>query len=342
MQKKKLATSIANWLRYNRSRESLDESAKQLLSNLVVLAWILKYSVEEFSEYDIEEIEDMIEGEPDISKIRLEPGLSVIPLLHRFQKEKIDGLPTENHVREEGTIYFDILFYVRLPKEDELMKMIINVEAQNQFLLSLVPRGFFYCARMVSRQMRREFRPPNYGDIKKVKSIWLCFDPPDYAKGTITSFRTTQKNIYGNMPENKFRSDIMEVILVCLDKEAYEKDNENPLGSMLSTMLSDKLNYEEKSQRLSEDYGIQMNEQMGKEMEFMCNYSEYILEQGHQAGLQEGHQAGLQEGQCREVFSSVQEGDYGVERGAQKLQLSVAEFEKKMQEAGYKIPEIAE
>ena len=172
----------------------------------------------------------------------------------------------------------------------------------------------------------------------KVKSIWLCFDPPDYAKGTITSFRTTQKNIYGNMPENKFRSDIMEVILVCLDKEAYEKDNENPLGSMLSTMLSDKLNYDQKSQRLSVDYGIQMNEQMGKEMEFMCNYSEYILEQGHQAGLQEGRKAGLQEGQCREVFSSVQEGDYGVERGAQKLHLSVSEFEKKMQEAGYKIP----
>ena len=190
--------------------------------------------------------------------------------------------------------------------------------------------------------MRREFRPPNYGDIKKVKSIWLCFDPPDYAKGTITSFRITQKNIYGDMPVNKFRSDIMEVILVCLDKEVCEMDCENPLGSMLSTMLSDKLNYDEKSQRLSEDYGIQMNEQMGKEMEFMCNYSEYILEQGHQAGLQEGHQAGLQEGQCREVFSSVQEGDYGVERGAQKLQLSVAEFEKKMQEAGYKIPETAE
>ena len=178
--------------------------------------------------------------------------------------------------------------------------------------------------------MRREFRTPNYGDVKKVKSIWLCFDPPDYAKGTITSFRTTQKNIYGDMPVNKFRSDIMEVILVCLDKEACEKDCGNPLGSMLSTMLSDKLNYDEKSQRLSEDYGIQMNEQMGKEMEFMCNYSEYILEQGRN------------EGQYREVFSSVQEGDYGVERGAQKLHLSVSEFEKKMQEAGYKIPETAE
>ena len=33
-------------------------------------------------------------------------------------------------------------------------------------------------------------------------------------------------------------------------------------------MLCDKLNYEEKSQRLSEDYGIKMNEQMGKETEY--------------------------------------------------------------------------
>lgn len=342
MQKKKLKTSIGNWLRYNRRRASLDESAKQLLSNLVVLAWILKYSVEEFSEYEIEQIQDMIEGEPDISRIRLEPGLSAIPLLHRFHKEKIDGLPTENRIREEGTIYFDILFYVRVPEEDELIKMIINVEAQNQFLLSLVPRGFFYCARMVSRQMRREFTPSDYGNIKKVKSIWLCFDPPNYAKGTITSFRTMQKNICGNMPENKFRSDIMEVVLVCLDKEAYEKENANHLGGMLSTMLSGKLNYEEKSQRLSEKYGIQMNERMGKEMEFMCNYSDYILEEGRQEGRQAGLREGQQVGRYSEVFSSVQEGDYGVERGAEKLNMSVPEFEKKMQEAGYKIPEYAD
>ena len=47
-------------------------------------------------------------------------------------------------------------------------------------------------------------------------------------------------------------------------------------------------------------------------------------------------------GRYSEVFSSVQEGDYGVERGAEKLNMSVPEFEKKMQEAGYKIPETAE
>ena len=48
------------------------------------------------------------------------------------------------------------------------------------------------------------------------------------------------------------------------------------------------------------------------------------------------------EGRMDEVYSSVQEGDYGIERGAKKLNMSVIEFEQKMQEAGYKIPETAE
>ena len=44
------------------------------------------------------------------------------------------------------------------------------------------------------------------------------------------------------------------------------------------------------------------------------------------------------EGRKKEVFMSVQEGDYGIVRGAQKLNLSVEEFEKEMSAAGYQIP----
>ena len=35
---------------------------------------------------------------------------------------------------------------------------------------------------------------------------------------------------------------------------------------------------------------------------------------------------------------SVQEGDYGIARGAQKLNLSVEKFEKEMSAAGYQLP----
>ena len=40
---------------------------------------------------------------------------------------------------------------------------------------------------------------------------------------------------------------------------------------------------------------------------------------------------------CSNVYT-VQGGDYGVVRGAQKLNLSVEEFEKEMSAAGYQIP----
>ena len=47
---------------------------------------------------------------------------------------------------------------------------------------------------------------------------------------------------------------------------------------------------------------------------------------------------GRAEGRLEEIFDSVQSGDYGVERGAQKTNMSIPEFEKAMEAAGYKIP----
>ena len=52
---------------------------------------------------------------------------------------------------------------------------------------------------------------------------------------------------------------------------------------------------------------------------------------------EEGREEGRAEGSKTEVFVSVQEGDYGIARGAQKLNLSVEEFEKEMSSAGYQL-----
>ena len=62
----------------------------------------------------------------------------------------------------------------------------------------------------------------------------------------------------------------------------------------------------------------------------MCNLSQGIKEQGIEQGIEQGR--------INEIFSSVQEGDYSVERGAEKLHLSISEFEKQMTDAGYQIP----
>lgn len=49
---------------------------------------------------------------------------------------------------------------------------------------------------------------------------------------------------------------------------------------------------------------------------------------------------GLQQGREREIFLSVQEGDYGVKRGAEKLRISEEEFISCMEKAGYRVQKV--
>ena len=60
---------------------------------------------------------------------------------------------------------------------------------------------------------------------------------------------------------------------------------------------------------------------------------------GRKEGMSLGRKAGLLEGKETEIFKSVQDGDYGVARGAEKLGVTELEFIEKMENAGYKIPE---
>lgn len=62
----------------------------------------------------------------------------------------------------------------------------------------------------------------------------------------------------------------------------------------------------------------------------MCTYTASVL----QAGMEKG----MEKGRMTEIFSSVQEGDYSLERGAQKAGMSISEFEKAMVDEGYKVP----
>ena len=46
----------------------------------------------------------------------------------------------------------------------------------------------------------------------------------------------------------------------------------------------------------------------------------------------------IREGRLEEIYSSVQDGDYSLSRGAQKSNMSVEDFKKAMLDAGFEIP----
>lgn len=282
----RVQTNIANVIDGNANKSRYDTEVKKLLSDKTILAWIMQYTIKEFSGYSIEEIRECIEGEPEIATRRVSPG---------HTPEEIVGMHTEDAVPGEGTITYDICFYAITP-EREQVKLIINVEAQKSFYpgYDIVTRAVFYCARMLSAQCGTEFTPKNYDDIKKVYSIWICIDVPQTAEYTITSYRMNKENIYG-FYKAEARYDLLEVVMICLGRE--EKASKGTkLHGLLTTLLSKKLKPSEKKEILEREYDIETSVELEGGLESMCNLSDLIEEHATARGMAKGLEQGKEQG----------------------------------------------
>lgn len=266
---------IANAVIATDGKAKFDAMVKELLSDKQILAWILRDTMEEFKGMTIREIVSCIEGEPKVAKVPIAPGL---------RTETVMGLRNEQRVPNEGMITYDIYFYVRTP-DGERTKIFINVEAQKKYNpgYDLVTRAVFYCARMLSVQMDTEFTAADYDNIKKVCSIWICMDSPDYAAETITRYSIHPEQLYGEF-KGKARYDLISAVMVCLAKEGKEK-NGSELHRMLETLLAHDISAEEKLTALTENFGIETSSEMKAEVREMCNLSDRIEEQGIEKGI---------------------------------------------------------
>ena len=174
-------TEIKNAVSATDQDAQYDDKAKRLLGNKIILAHILIKTVDEFRGMNPKDVVSYIEGEPFISVVLVEPGLTNIEKipsndgkLSKDSSEKgqrIVGMNTENAEINEGLVRFDIIFYVRM--KDGISQVIVNVEAQKDGPTSyhILNRAVFYVSRLVSSQKERDFVKTNYNDIKRVFSI---------------------------------------------------------------------------------------------------------------------------------------------------------------------------
>ena len=211
----KAETPIMHDTRNVDSAARYDTAAKTLLANKSLLAVILKRTVTELSQFNLDAIESYIEGDVQISEKPL------------YNAEKIVGRGTESKVLGEGSVYFDIAFNVIVPTTKERIKLIINVEAQNDFNpgYDLVTRGIFYCARQISAQLGQEFDTEHYNGMKKVYSIWICFKATGRFSNTITKLSLKPEYIFGNAPIKEKAYDKIGLVMVYLNKEMLSHDN---------------------------------------------------------------------------------------------------------------------
>ena len=252
----------------------VDEKIKALLADKQILARILKYSVEEFKEYDILEIIDRIEG-VEILEVPVDAGLS-----HKDRSEfgKISGSNTEDNVPGEGVIYYDIRFNVT--KGKKRIKVLINIEAQATTSVSTLGyhienRMTYYLSRMVSAQKEQEFFGSDYDKMKEVISI--CMDA-----------RRNQDSIieYQLRPEVKFGKDIqpeeitlLRGILIKIRGRKNMKQSKNKLIEMLEYLIADH-SAEEKKNYLKSECGVELTKELEGKVEAMGESMGRVILQG--------------------------------------------------------------
>ena len=259
-----------------------DENVKYLLSEKIILAHILVYAVKEYFGMKPEDVAELIEGMPQVSKVAVNPGESNMP--------EIIGDNVEDATPNEGKVTYDIRFRALAPERDALMQLIIDVEAQKDYYpgYDLLTRGIYYGARMISAQKGAEFLEDDYDKIKKVYSIWICMNAPSYAENTITEYGIQKRSIAGEFPENKGRYDLMSVIMICLSKKVAQAGDNTKLQRLLGTLLASEMTKAEKKDIIESEYGIPMNQEIERRVNTMCNLSEAIEKRGIEQGIERG------------------------------------------------------
>lgn len=302
-QKTTLAMSIDN----TEQKAKYDDACKRLLAEKNILAWIMKYTMKEYADFQVKEIvEQFIIGEPKVAETKVLPD--------ETNASRVLGTGVEDSSINEGTVTYDIQFRAIVPDSGETVQMIINVEAQNDFYpgYPLIKRGIYYCARMISSQYGTVFTQSHYEKIQKVYSVWICTNPPQKRRNTITEYSLTEKQHVGNMKENEAYYDLMNAIMVCLGSDEDGADHE--LLKLLDVLLSSDKKAQEKKEILENEFDIPMTEKMQTEVEYMCNLSDGV------------EQKGIEKERIR-VIKKKLEKSKSIEQIADELELSIEDVE---------------
>lgn len=250
-----------------------DESAKRLLGQKYILAHILVKTVDEFMGMNPKEVVSYIEGEPYISTVPIEPGMTNRAI--EKEGQRIIGLNSESQEIYEGMIRYDIIFYVRM--KNGLSQMIINVETQKNEpqKYDILNRAIFYVSRMISLQKERDFVNSNYNDIKQVYSIWVCMNMPE---NTLEHIHFTKDSIV-NTYHWKGRLDLVNIVMIGLANELPEQNEKYELHRLLCALFSKELTVNKKLDIISKEYQIPFVQKFEEDVSVMCNLGEGIKEE---------------------------------------------------------------
>ena len=241
-----------------------DKACKDVLSEKGIIGHILKTCVKEYKDVPVEDIVNKyIQGTPEVERTLVQPDDNIL---------RIESKHTE-----------------------ELIELIINIEAQNDFYpgYPLLKRGIYYCSRMISSQYGTVFTKSHYEKIKKVYSIWVCTNSSKEWEYNIARYGIIEENIIGKAKAKESHYDLLSVVMICLGQKQYT-ELEGLLRLLNLVLVDNSLNQQEKKNKLAEEFSIRITPGLERGVTEMCNLSEGVerrgIEKGMALGLAEGRE----------------------------------------------------
>lgn len=312
MDKSKGTLSLYSSLQLTEQMKGLDEESKLVLSQIPVLAVILKNCVREYADYSTKEIEGFIEAD----SIQVEET----EVSNNRTNTTVKGSNTEFSALNEMLSKFDILFNTVNPllsDEKILINLHVDIEPQKNYKpgYPVEKRGLYYLARKLSAQIPVVSDDTNYGTLEKCYSIWICRDNiPKKEQYTITRYGVgiLEDSTYTDVKKENY--DLEELILIRLGAEDY--DGEVGLLDFLNILF-----YPHKKDfvnKLEKYIDLSSYDEWKEEAMKMSGLAESILE--------EGIEQGIEQGKLNTLIELVKDGLLTVEEAAQRLQKNVDEI----------------
>ena len=259
-----------------------DARCKRILSNRMVLAHLLRATMDEFADI-----------EPEVIAARYIEGVPG----QENHTPRIQGLRNERDNPNRNSSFYDVIFYALKPNTGEAIPIIINVEAQADSKpgYDLANRGVFYLGCMIADQKDTVFQNDRYDDLRKVCSIWICTDPPKDCADSIECYTLDQHVIQGQCPSHHV--DKVRLVIVYLSREADKNnehsDDDESLGiiPLLNVCLARTVN-KKRQNKVTEKYHVELDPEdrdmtageqiIYKHYREMWELGEQIKEQGEQ------------------------------------------------------------
>ncbi len=263
-----------------RAARPYDAAAKQLLVHKPLLAYIMKNTLGEYADLDVETIaREFIEGDIRAGSDPVDARCLSGPLVF--------GPRNEDDSLDDGTVRYDVLFRARRPVGDGTLGLIVNIEPQAHMPdYSIAKRAAYYCARLLSAQRGAWPSGDEYDRLEKVCSIWICMNPRLGEADSVTEYVMRERVLRGSVRRDPLEYDLQSIVIACLPQAG----GYNGFTETLATLFSFETTGHDKMRALETQLGPELAREFRGVTGNMTTLGEYAVDYGIAKGIKQGEE----------------------------------------------------